>query len=173
MIAFDAGVLIAYRNPQLSEDLRIRIESVVRLANKSRKPILLPSPAVAEYLAGIGDPDATAKAHAILHADKAFRVAAFGERASLELALTIARVKNKQIRKAEGASWAKAKFDWQIAAIAKVEGVCILYTTDRDVVRAASHMGVEAIYIPDMPLPDDARQTSIPFEPMNESHDIV
>ncbi len=170
MIAFDAGVLIAHRNPRLSEELRVRIDSVIRQAGKARKPIILPSPAVTEYLAGVGNAEATAQAHAVLHADKAFRVAPFGERASLELALTLARVKNKPARKHEGATWAKAKFDWQIAAIAKVEGVTRIYTTDRDVVRAAEHMGIEGIYVPDMPLPDDARQTSIPFEPLNEEH---
>ena len=170
MIAFDAGVLIAHRNPRLDEELRVRIDSVIRAAGRTRKPIILPSPAVTEYLAGVGSPEATAAAHTVLHADRVFRVASFGERASLELALTIARVKNKQIRKSEGSTWAKAKFDRQIAAIAKVEGAATIYTTDHDVVRAADHMGIEGIYVPDMPLPDEARQKKIPFEPVNEDH---
>ena len=170
MIALDAGVLIAHRNPHVSEDLRVRIDSVIREAGRSRKPIILPSPAVTEYLAGVGSPEATSKAHEVLHSEKAFRVAPVGERASLEVALTMARVKNKQMRKAEGVSWAKAKFDWQIVAIAKVEGATKIYTTDREVVRAAEHIGIEGIYVPDMPLPDDARQKTIPFEPLNEDH---
>lgn len=168
MIAFDAGVLIAHRNPKLPEDLRVRIDSVVRQASRTRKPIILPSPAVTEYLAGVGDPEATAKAHALLHADKAFRVAPYGDRASLEVALTLSRIKNKHARKHEGTTWAKAKFDWQIAAIAKVENATTIYTTDRDVVRAAEHMGILGIYVPDMPLPDDARQTTIAFQPVDE-----
>ena len=163
MIAFDAGVLIAYKNPKCAPEIRIRIEGLVTRAITSRQRIIIPSPAVTEFLAGIEGPAEAAKASLILTQSKNFRVASFGERASLETALVISRVKTRGTRKHEGASWAKAKFDWQIAAIAKVEGAESIFTTDNDVVRAAGHFGLHGVYVPEMDLPDEARQGNLPL----------
>lgn len=163
MIALDAGVLIAHRNAKCPEDTRIRAEALIARATKLGQRIILPSPAVAEYLAGMQDAAAAAAAADIINSSRAFRVAAYGERAAMETALILNKIKNKQMRKAEGVTWAKAKFDWQIAAIAKVEGARLIFTTDSDVVRAAGHFGIEGMLIQDMPLPDEARQRAMPF----------
>ena len=96
-----------------------------------------------------------------IHSSRAFRVAEFGQKATLETAIVLAKVKNKATRKHEGKSWAKAKFDWQIAAIAKVEGAHTIYTTDDDVVRAAEHLGIKGVRIEAMDLPDEARQRGL------------
>lgn len=157
MIAWDAGVLIAYNNPRCSEDVRIRVDAVVKRATGTRR-IILPSPAVAEYLAGVGNPAAIAAAAGILQGSKTFRIADFGSRASVEVAVVIARVKNGTMRKSEGGTWAKSKFDWQIAAIAKVEGANAIYTMDDDVVRAANHIGIRGVRVDLMDIPDEARQ---------------
>jgi predicted nucleic acid-binding protein len=161
MIAFDAGVLIAYHNPRCDEEIRIRVESLIRRAEKSKKRIVLPAPAVAEYLAGIKLPSALARASGLINASRSFRVAEFGQKATIETALVIAKIKNAASRKHEGKSWAKAKFDWQIAAIAKVEGAETIYTTDDDVVRAAKHFGIQGVRIETMDLPPEARQRGL------------
>lgn len=157
MIAWDAGVLIAFNNTKCPEELRLRVEALVKRAT-ARRRIILPAPAVAEYLAGVGNPAAIAVAADILQGAKSFRIAEFGNRASIEVATVISRLKNKSSRRSEGKSWAKAKFDWQIAAIAKVEGAEAIYTMDDDVVRAAAHMGITGVRVDLMDLPDEARQ---------------
>lgn len=164
MIAWDAGVLIAYNNPKCSEDVRLRVEALVGRATSARR-IILPAPSVTEYLAGVGSPAAIATAAAILQASKTFRIAEFGSRASVEVATVIARVKPKGSRKNEGKTWAKAKFDWQIAAIAKVEGAHTIYTLDDDVVRAATHIGITGVRVDLMDLPDEARQRRLALQP--------
>ncbi len=157
MIAWDAGLLIAYGNPRCDEGIRLRVEALVARTKGSRR-IILPAPAVAEYLAGVGSPSAIATAASILQASRTFRIAEFGSRASVEVATTIARIKPPKARKSEGTTWAKAKFDWQIAAIAKVEGADIIYTLDDDIVRAAKHLGIKGVRVDEMDLPDEARQ---------------
>lgn len=164
MIAFDAGVLIAYSNPKCAEEIQIRVDALVQRASKSKKRIVLPAPAVSEYLAGIKKPSAMVVASDAIQTSRSFRVAEFGQRATLETALVLAKIKNGGARKHEGKSWAKAKFDWQIVAIAKVEGADVIYTTDDDVVRAASHFGIKGIRIETMELPVEARQRGLPFK---------
>ena len=160
MIAWDAGVLIAFRNPKCDEAIRLRVEALVS-RSKASKRILLPAPAVAEYLAGVGSPSAIASAATILQGSRTFRIAEFGSRASVEVATTLARLKPAKSRKHEGHTWAKAKFDWQIVAIAKVEGAETVYTLDEDIVRAAKHVGIKGIRVDEMPIPDEARQRAI------------
>lgn len=161
MIAFDAGVLIAYHNPRCSEEIRIRVEALISRAEKSRKRIILPAPAFTEYLAGMKSPSALAQASETINSSRSFRVAEFGQKATIETALVIAKIKRLASKKHEGASWAKAKFDWQIAAIAKVEGAETIYTTDDDVVRASKHFGIEGIRVELMELPAEARQRGL------------
>ena len=106
MVAFDAGVLIAYNNPKCSEETRIRVEALVKRAATSRKRIVLPAPAVTEYLAGMKNSAAMASASDAIQTSKSFRVAEFGQKATLETAIVLAKVKNKATRKHEGPSWA-------------------------------------------------------------------
>lgn len=161
MIAFDAGVLIAYNNPKCSEETRIRVEALIQRAAKSRKRIVLPAPAVTEYLAGMKSSLALALASETINTSRSFRVAEFGQKATIETAVVIAKVKSTASRKHEGKTWAKAKFDWQIVAIAKVEGVEAIYTTDDDVVRATKHFGIQGVRIETMELPAEARQRGL------------
>jgi len=163
MIAFDAGVLIAYRNPKCNEETRIRVETLIGRAENSRKRIVLPAPAFTEFLAGMKSPSALAQASETISSSRSFRVAEFGQKATIETALVIARVKKPASRRHEGVTWAKAKFDWQIAAIAKVEGAETIYTTDDDVVRAAKHFGIQGVRIETMELPVEARQRGLEF----------
>ena len=159
MIAFDASVLIAFDNPRCPEESRLKVAALVQRAKQSRQRVLLPAPAVAEYLAGAGA--AAAKASALLNSSKAYRIGDFGSRAALETAVGLGHIKTKAARKHEGASWAKAKFDTQIVAIAKVEGAHTIYTFDSDIVRTAAHFGITGVLVSGMPLPDEARQRAL------------
>ncbi len=61
-------------------------------------------------------------------------------------------------KRANTKTWAKAKFDWQIVAIAKVGNAKIIYSDDGDIARITTRHGLSAIKTDDLPLPDSARQ---------------
>lgn len=61
-------------------------------------------------------------------------------------------------KRANGKTWAKAKFDWQIVAIAKVGNAKIIYSDDGDIARIAMRHGLGVIKTVDLPFPDSARQ---------------
>ena len=51
------------------------------------------------------------------------------------------------------ATWQKVKIDWQIAAIAKIGGAAIIYTTDSDLSTIAAAFAVETAHVADLELP--------------------
>jgi predicted nucleic acid-binding protein len=55
----------------------------------------------------------------------------------------------------------KAKFDWQIVAIAKVVNARTIYSEDGDISRIGQRLGLAVIKTDDLPLPDSARQTEL------------
>ena len=57
----------------------------------------------------------------VLNQSSQFKIAPFGGKAAMECALMIAAGKTEGDKRNESQTWAKAKFDWQIAAIAKSE----------------------------------------------------
>jgi predicted nucleic acid-binding protein len=156
MIAFDASILIALNHRRTTEDQMLRLRALQADAERRRTKIVIPTPALAEYLAGAGAARATV--YERLQQSKVFRIAPFGERAAYECAIMHDVAKPKASRRSEGNSWAKAKYDWQIVAIAKVEGVEALYTLDDDIVRLGREHDVRVIDLDAMPLPDAARQ---------------
>ena len=60
---------------------------------------------------------------------------------------------NESKRKDQGGTWAKVKFDRQIVAIGKVNGVKTIYTTDEEVSKLAVKVGLAAIALDQLPMP--------------------
>jgi len=79
----------------------------------------------------------------------------FDERATIEAAEMTKNAIREGDKKdpAVAATWSKIKFDRQIVAIAKVEGVEAIYSTDPEVARHAKKVGIPCYGIADLRSP--------------------
>lgn len=156
MVVFDATILIDLLNPRTHSDRIARLENLISELQKSKSKILIPTPALSEFLAGAGK--ARDSYYQKLSASSAFQVLAFDARAAMECALMIDETYTQADKKARVKTWAKAKFDWQIIAITKVSGASIIYSDDGDIARMGKRFGINVITADDLPLPVSARQ---------------
>jgi predicted nucleic acid-binding protein len=156
MVVFDATILIDLLNPRTAPDRLARLEQLVSELQKSKSKILIPTPALSEFLAGAGK--ARDSYYQKLSASSAFQVVAFDARAAMECALMIDETYTKADKQARAKTWTKAKFDWQIIAITKVSGANVIYSDDGDIARMGGRFGIKVIKTDDLPLPASARQ---------------
>ncbi|MGC1408397.1 MAG: hypothetical protein WA864_05570 [Acetobacteraceae bacterium] len=99
-----------------------------------------------------------------------FISAGYDERAAVETAARLAHV-FPRARAADleaQVSRHRIKFDWQIVAVAAVEGATAVYSDDPDVVKLARDAGMEAFRLADLPLPPEEAQTALPFNPADK-----
>ena len=76
----------------------------------------------------------------------------------MECALMISEALTGGDKKAKAKTWAKAKFDWQIVAIAKSENATAIYSEDGDIARLGKRGNIAVFSTDDLPLPASARQ---------------
>lgn len=143
MIAIDANILslLINENASVPRDFRTnrpiervpeRLAVLISRAEEFNQAILIPTPALAEALV----PLAPQLQDHILHLQQsaAFRIRGFGTRACIEHALRVSKAMSSgDKRDFVAAPWTKVNFDRQIVAIALVEGVSQIYSTDADV----------------------------------------
>ena len=153
MVAFDASFLILVFDPNAVSKysvprLQERIDLFVAALAKSRTKILIPTPALSEFL--------TKADKSILEQinDSALvQIAPFDERAAIEAA----EMTKNAIRESDkkdpvvAATWSKIKFDRQIVAIAKVANVTTIYSTDPHIAKHAQQVGIMTQTIEDLP----------------------
>ena len=72
------------------------------------------------------------------------------------------RAKDSGDKKEGFRQWDKVKYDHQIVAIAKVEGVSELISMDEDIHKHGKLWGIKVLNVSDLPLP--AKQEELPFE---------
>jgi predicted nucleic acid-binding protein len=159
MVVFDATVLIDLFNPSCHPDRRAKLDQLVSELERKKAKILIPTPALAEYLAKAGK--ARDKVHAELTTKGVFRIGNFDSRAALECALMLDTAKSGGDKRGQAKTWAKAKFDWQIIAISKVANAHTLYSEDSDLERIGARFGIKVIRTDDLPLPASARQARL------------
>jgi predicted nucleic acid-binding protein len=162
-VAFDATILLLLFSPgvpapldpatgQPVEFVDERIAFLLKQLEKSRTKIIVPTPALSEILvhADRAGPDYLNR----MKQSSAFEIKPFDDRAAVEVALmTREAIKSGDKRSGTKETWAKVKFDRQIVAIAKVNGVSIIYSDDEDVQHFAKRADMMAIAIPQLPLP--------------------
>ena len=95
----------------------------------------------------------------ILSDSMRFQIVPFDSRAAIETAELIAAVKSA---KDKWDTWAKVKFDIQIVAIAKAEGVSVIFSDDQDIENYAKRFNIRVIRICDLPLPAPKEAAEIP-----------
>jgi hypothetical protein len=172
-VAFDASILLPLLFPGVRgpidpatkkpiEHCRERIDQLVTDLDKSHTKVIIPTPALSEIL--VYADNAGPKYLEQLHQSRAFKIEPFDERAAAEVAIRI-RSDIKKHSKKRGRqveeTWAKVKFDRQIVAIAKVNGVSALYTDDHGVRTFAEESGISVFGIIDLPLPGSMSQMGL------------
>lgn len=166
MVVFDASVLIDLFNEKVKGDRRARLDDLILALGKTRTKILIPAPAMAEFLAKAGK--ARDRYFQKISQSSQFRVIPFGDRAAMECALLIDAALTGGDKRNNSKTWAKAKFDWQIVAIAKCEGVSTIYSEDGDLARITQGTKLKVIRIDDLPLPPSAKQGKLMLDPEGE-----
>lgn len=164
LVSFDASFLVALLDPTIKtgQSPDPRVEYLLKSLEKAKAKIIIPTPALSEVLIGAGD--AAPKYLEIINKSSRFKVVPFGERAAVEAAAAHREAIDAGDKKEGTPNWAKVKFDRQIVAVSKVEGVEHIYTNDSDVVRLGRKAGIEVSTLDDLPLPPEDPQTSLPFE---------
>lgn len=159
-VVFDASVLIDLFNKKLSGDRRIRLDHLIATLSKQRTRVLVPTPALAEFLVKAGNAR-TAYLRA-LRSTAVIGVEPFDQRAAVECALLLddAWTRGQQGK----VTRTKFKFDWQIVAIAKSRNATAIYSDDPDIGRAAARVGIPVYSMDTLPLPSSAAQHHIEFE---------
>lgn len=159
MVVFDASVLIDLFHPRTHPDRKAKLEHLIAELQRKKIKIVVPTPALAEFLARAGKTrDAS---YARLSTTAAFRIAPFDSRAAMECAMLLEAALTGGDKRAQAKTWAKAKFDWQIVAIAKVANARTLYSEDGDIARIGQRLGLAVVKTDDLPLPDSARQAEL------------
>lgn len=141
------------------ERVQDRIEKLIEDLDADNERIIVPTPALAEFLvlAGKDGPAYLDK----IHESKTLLVTPFDEMAAIELASIEHEARSKgDKRGGTGAPWTKVKFDRQIVAIAKAHGATRLYSDDEDVIKYGTKAGLEVISTWNLPLPA-AKQTKM------------
>ncbi|MCI0466017.1 MAG: hypothetical protein L0Y57_03285 [Beijerinckiaceae bacterium] len=142
---------------------RERLEALIEALQESRTIAIVPAPVLSELLIKAGN--AGPGIVAAIQRSAAFRVAPFDTRAAIELAhmtnTSLTTVRER--REAAVATTAKIKFDRQIVAIAKVQGVTAIYSDDKERIAFAQAHGITCVRVADLPVPESARQPQLPL----------
>jgi hypothetical protein len=131
---------------------RDRIDQLVSELEARHDKILIPTPALSELLVVAG-PNYVQYLNEI-NGRSCFKVIDFDQRAAIEAALRIsAAIAAGDIKSGTQAQRQIVKFDRQIVAIARVEGVKTIYSDDKDVKKYSDECGITTVRVEELPLP--------------------
>jgi hypothetical protein len=124
--------------------------------------IVIPTPALAEVLVGLGE-GAPAVLDRIMRS-ACFKIAAFDVLAAVEVAaMTQDAIRAGDKKDGSVSPWQKVKMDRKIIAITRVQGVQRIYSDDQGVAAFAERIGIHVVRTWTMPLPpDDPQQSPFP-----------
>jgi hypothetical protein len=146
---------------------RERISTLIEDLSAGNDVIGIPAPALAETLVRSG-PN-RAQYMKVLNDSWKFQMVPFDSRAAIEAADLIALGKTN---KEQWGTWAKVKFDIQIVAIAKAEGVSVIYSDDQDIENFAKRLKIHVIRICDLPTPQSASTSPIEAASLGPQMDL-
>jgi len=170
IVVFDATVLLYFLDENVKppkqaaadapvDHCKERVEYLIASLQASKAKIIVPTPVLAEVLvrAGTAAPEWLRRLSKSQH----FRLSAFDERAAVDFAMTQAERAVSGVKSAS-TTWAQAKFDAQIMAIAVVEQATVIYSDDAHIKKAAGGR-FEVLGIEDLPLPQEDPQSTFDF----------
>lgn len=178
-VAFDANMLIllfdgqaaAPLDPATGKPVTFCQERLTYLVETQSRPkgarIIIPTPALGEFLVKV-DPARAGDYLNRLQRIRGCTVAPFSIRAAVEFAemqrVLIAEHPRRK-RRQETETRAKAKFDQQIVAIARTEGVGTIFSDDGGVRRFAARFNMQAVGVAELTLPPKSMQGELALEP--------
>lgn len=139
-----------------------RIDFLVQTISERGDKIILPSPALTEFM--LLAADRYRDYLTIIRRRAVFEIAGYDDPEAVELVehwLKFGDGKTLKARTAE--TWAKLKYDRQIAAIAATRRVECIYSTDKDLERYADELGIKFCNLVHLPLPPTEQQV-LPLE---------
>jgi len=147
-----------------------RIEKLLEDLDSDAERIILPTPALSEFLI-LADKDASTYLQKISEM-KTILVKPFDELAAVELAAVELEDRRKGDKRGGSSSpWAKVRFDRQIVVIVKVNGAKKVYSDDEDVKKFAAKIGLEPVSSWELPLPP-AKQANFDYDKTKRTPDI-
>lgn len=169
IVAFDANFLLMLFDKKAKapkragkaqiRDAQCRIDLLVQDFSKKRSKILIPAPALAEFLLLAADSYKDYLAE--ITKSPVFEVAPFDDPACMEL-VEFSLAQGKPQKRDPVTTWAKLKYDRQIIAIAKVHRAKTIYTTDDGLGNFAIQIGINRVDLEDLPEPPPV-QEEFPF----------
>ena len=132
------------------ERAKERVEYLVETLWDAKQKITIPAPALAELLAVASNPQELLE---VIDSSRWFEIYPFDQRAAVECAELVRAAIRPGGKKDLTSTWAKAKFDYQVIAIAIVVGADTIYTDDEDIPRYLAGKPMRVIRIADLPLP--------------------
>lgn len=147
-------VPLDFRTKQPIHNARERMEVLVSDLSRKGEKILIPDPALSEFLVTAVFAGASVQDYLKIITDAQYvTTKPFGVRAAVEVAERLAAaIKLGDKREGEKREpWEKLKFDRQIVAISIVEGARAIYSTDEDIHNQASRWGLSALSPADLP----------------------
>lgn len=172
MVVFDSTTILLAIDPRAKPPLDLdtrkpiekcqeRIEHLLKTLQAAKTQILIPTPVLAEYLVGVG-PNKGEYVEKIT-SSKNFEVAPFDIKASIELSLLTDSDLDTAKKLDEKTTWAKIKYDRQVAAIAKARNASRIYTDDTRLAACARNNGIAVTLTHEIPLPPEPPQSEIQF----------
>jgi len=149
LMLFDKKVKVPKRvGRPVIRDAQERIDLLVQDLAKKRSKIVLPTPALAEFL--LLASDSYGKYIAEIKKYAVFEVFGFDDPSCIELVdLSLLHGKPKKFKPED--TWAKLKYDRQIVAIAKANRAVSIYTTDDGLGAFAEQCGLKRVDLEDLP----------------------
>ncbi len=144
------------------ERIEDRIEKLTEDLDSESERIIVPTPVLSEFLVLAGN-DAPEYLNR-LGEKKNLLVKPFDEKAAIELAaIELEDRKGTSKRGPSSRPWTKVRFDRQIIAIARTNGVKRIYSDDEDLRKYAAKVGIEVVRTWELPLPA-AKQINIDYK---------
>lgn len=154
------------KGKSIAERAQDRIDFLVQTISDGRdNKIILPTPALTEFM--LLAADRWADYLTIIRRKAVFEIAGYDDPEAVELVEHWLKFGDgKKLKPGTPETWAKLKYDRQIAAIAVTRRVKRIYSTDADLKKYAERLDIEYFNLPDLPLPPTT-QSVLPFEEPN------
>lgn len=181
MAVFDVSFLILLLHPDANppkdpetgkpvENTRDRIEHLVKTLENKKEKVIIPSPALAEFL--VKADKAGADYLRIMESNRFLQVSSFDKRAAVELAVMTREALNQGDKKGgSDEPYQKVKIDRQIIVIAKAAGEKTLYSNDVALKTFAESAGIRVVTVAELDPPPESTQRPLDFPPSVEGTD--